>query len=101
MFITYLFMTACRYNDEPVVPDNILGTWTKQHPDGLQTEGFIECSFNSSGVLDIRVSDVIAGDTSIQYDYEISEENKSMTISGFITNSKGLSGYLYSPNQTK
>lgn len=88
LFITCLFMTACNDEDEPVVLDNIVGTWTKQYPEGLQTEGFIEWSFNTSGELAIRVYDVMAGDSSTKYDYVLSEENKSMTISGYITNSE-------------
>lgn len=88
LFITCLFMTACNDEDEPVVLDNIVGTWTKQYSEGLQTEGFIEWSFNTSGELDIRVNDVMAGDSSTKYDYVLSEENKSMTISGYITNSE-------------
>lgn len=87
-FITCLFITACNDEDEPVVLDNIVGTWTKQYPEGLQTEGFIEWSFNTSGELDIIVYDVMAGDSSTKYDYVLSEENKSMTISGYITNSE-------------
>ena len=83
------FMAACSDDNEPVVLDNIVGTWTKQYPEGLQTEGFIEWSFKTSGELDIRVYDVMAGDSSTKYDYVLSEENKSMTISGYITNSKG------------
>lgn len=63
LFITCLFMTACNDEDEPVVLDNIIGTWTKQYHDGLQTEGFIEWSFNTSGELDIRVYDVMSGDS--------------------------------------
>lgn len=88
LFFASLFMSACGNDNEPVVLDNIVGTWTKQYPEGLQTEGFIEWSFNTSGVLDIRVYDVMAGDSSTQYDYVLSEENKSMTISGYITNSE-------------
>lgn len=89
LFISCLFMTACSDEDEPVVLDNIVGTWTKQYPEGLQTEGFIEWIFNPSGELDIRVHDVMAGDTSTKYDYALSEENKSITISGNIKNSEG------------
>lgn len=88
LFFASLFMSACGNDNEPVVLDNIVGTWTKQYPEGLQTEGFIEWSFNTSGELDIRVYDVMAGDSSTQYDYVLSEENKSMTISGYITNSE-------------
>lgn len=89
LFISCLFMAACGEDNEPVVLDNIVGTWTKQYPEGLQTEGFIEWSFNTTGELDIRVYDVMAGDSSTKYDYILSEGNNSITISGNIKNSDG------------
>lgn len=38
MFIACLIMTACSNDDEPIVIDNIVGTWHVQYPAGLQTE---------------------------------------------------------------
>lgn len=90
LFITCLFVASCVNDDEPVVFDNVGGTWTKQYPKGLQTEGFIEWAFKTTGELYIRVYDVFAGDSSMKYEYVLSEENKSITISGNITNSDGL-----------
>ena len=89
LFIVSLFATSCSAGNEPVVPNNIVGTWTKQYPEGLQTEGFIEWSFQTTGELYIKVYDVFAGDSSTKYDYVLSEENKSITISGHITNAEG------------
>ena len=88
-FIACLFMASCVNDDDPVVLDNIEGAWTKQYPEGLQTEGFVEWAFKTTGELDIRVYDVFAGDSSTKYDYVFSQENKSITISGDITNSEG------------
>lgn len=89
MFIVYLFTTACSKDDEPLAFNNIVGSWTKQYPEGVQTEGFIEWTFFNTGELNIRVYDVFAGDSSTEYEYDLSEENKSITISGNITNSEG------------
>ena len=89
LFIACLFMVSCADDNEPVVLDNIEGTWTKQYPEGLQTEGFIDWSFSTRGELVIRVYDVFAGDSSTKFDYVLSNENKSVTISGYIINSKG------------
>ena len=72
MFIACLIMTACSNDDEPIVIDNIVGTWHVQYPAGLQTEGFIEWSFNSNGELSIRNYDVFAGDYTSEYVYSIS-----------------------------
>lgn len=88
LFITALVMTSCS-DEEPVVPDNIVGTWDLQYPDGLQTEGFIEWSFGSSGELRIQVYDVFSGDSFTSFDYALSEEKKTITISGNIINSAG------------
>lgn len=92
LLIISIAMTSCS-DDEPVVTDNIVGTWLLQYPDGLQTEGFIEWSFGSSGELRIQVYDVFSGDSFTTYDYALSEEKKSITISGEITNSKGETVY--------
>lgn len=89
MFIACLIMTACSNDDEPIVIDNIVGTWHVQYPAGLQTEGFIEWSFNSNGELSIRNYDVFAGDYTSEYVYSISEEDRSITISGDIKNIDG------------
>ena len=32
MFIACLIMTACSNDDEPIVIDNIVGTWHVQYP---------------------------------------------------------------------
>lgn len=90
VFISCLFMASCVNYDEPVVLDNVEGTWTKQYPEGLQTDGFIEWVFKTTGELEIRVYDVFAGDySSTKFDYVLSDENNSITISGNITNSEG------------
>ncbi len=89
MFIACLIMTACSNDDEPIVIHSVVGTWNVQYPAGLQTEGFTEWSFNTSGELSIRTYDVFAGDHTSTYDYSISEENKSLTISGDIKNAEG------------
>ncbi len=89
IFIACLFMTSCSHGDEPIVLDNIVGCWTLQYPEGLQTEGFVEWTFNSNGELIIQTYDVFSGDYTSMYDYSISEENKSLTISGNINNAEG------------
>lgn len=89
MFIVCLIMTACSNDDEPIVIDNIVGTWHVKYPAGLQTEGFIEWVFTSNGELSIRNYDVFAGDYTSEYVYSISEESKSITISGDIKNAEG------------
>lgn len=87
-FMACLLMTACS-NDEPVVLENIVGTWDLQYPEGLQTEGFTEWGFESNGTLSIRVCDAFAGDYTSKYTYSISKEDKSITISGDIKNMEG------------
>ena len=89
LFIACLFMTSCSDDNEPLVLNNIEGTWIKQYPEGLQTEGFVEWTFKTTGELDVRVYDAFAGDSSTKYDYVLTAENKSITISGNITNSEG------------
>lgn len=89
LFIASMLLTACSDDDEPVVVDNIVGTWVKQYPEGLQTEGFIDWVFNTNGELNVKVSDVFAGDSSIKYDYALSDKDKSLTISGYIKNVEG------------
>ena len=88
-FIACLIMTACSNDDEPVVLENIVGTWDLQYPEGLQTEGFTEWTFESNGTLSIRVCDAFAGDYTSKYTFSISKENKSLTISGDIKNIDG------------
>lgn len=88
MCVAGLIITACS-KDEPVTVENIVGTWDLQYPEGLQTEGYVEWKFNSNGQLFIRSYDVFAGDHTSGYDFLISEENKSLTISGEITDSEG------------
>lgn len=89
LFIASMLLAACSDDDEPVVIDNIVGTWVKQYPEGLQTEGFIDWVFNTNGELNVKVSDVFAGDSSIKYDYALSDKDKSLTISGYIKNIEG------------
>ncbi len=88
MCVAGLIMTACS-KDEPVSVENITGTWDLQYPEGLQTEGYVEWIFNSNGQLLIRSNDVFAGDHTSSYEYSTSEQNKSLTISGEITDSEG------------
>ncbi len=88
LFVACLIMTACS-KDEPVTLENIVGAWDLQYPEGLQTEGYVEWEFNSNGQLFIRSYDVFAGDHTSRFDYLISEEKKSLTISGDITDSEG------------
>ena len=87
--IVLLFATACS-DDEPIVMENIVGTWSEQYPSGLQTEGFVTWDFSNLGALTIRVYDAFAGDNSNTYDYILSEEQKSITIAGDIKNSNGI-----------
>ncbi len=89
LFVACLFVAGCSHDDEPVVAENVVGTWILQYPEGLQTEGFVEWEFNSSGELLIRTYDVFAGDHSSKYDFSISEENRSLTISGEIVMAEG------------
>ena len=80
LFIACLFMSACSDDNESLVLNNIEGTWIKQYPEGLQTEGFVEWTFKTTGELDVRVYDAFAGDSSTKYDYVLTEENKSIAI---------------------
>ncbi len=92
LIVVCLSLSACS-DDEPVVLDNIVGGWVLKYPAGLQTEGFVEWNFTSSNELDIRVYDVFSGDISSKYDYKLSEEKKSLTISGNIKNMEGEVAY--------
>ena len=49
-----------------------------------------EWTFKTTGEVDVRIYDAFAVDSSTKYDYVLTEENKSITISGNITNSEGV-----------
>lgn len=88
--IVFLFVTACSDDDDPIVMENIVGTWSEQYPSGLQTEGFVTWDFSDLGSLTIRNYDAFAGDHTNTYDYTISEEQKTITIAGDVKNSNGM-----------
>ena len=54
---------------------NLSGTWQKEYPKDVQTEGFVTWTFTEgghpflNGVLTIHVSDVFAGDSDVRYYY--------------------------------
>ncbi len=88
LFIAAIFLSACS-DDEPVVTDNVVGSWNLQYPEGLQADGFVDWSFSPTGTLEIKVSSIFSGDHFSQFEYSLSEENKTLTISGDITDAEG------------
>lgn len=89
LLIACQLLTACSNDDEPVAAQNIVGVWNLQYPEGLQTEGFTEWNFKETGTLEIRVYDVFSGDHTCEYDYELSGEKSTVTISGNLRNQAG------------
>lgn len=82
-----MLMSAC--NDNEIYGEKLVGTWLKQYPAGLQTEGFVDWNFSSGGVLTVEVYDVFAGDDTSTYMYAYSDENKTFTVSGDLILSDG------------
>ncbi len=89
LFVACLFMTACSNDDEPVVPESIIGSWDEQYPPDLQTDGFIRWNFNLDGSLIVTSVSVWTGDIHSEFDYTISEDDKTLTIGGEIKNAEG------------
>lgn len=85
VFIGTIVMTGCKDDDEQVTIGNVVGSWVLQHPEGVQTEGFVEWTFKADGRLIISVYDVFAGDSESEYFYEIFEHDKSIHVSGLVT----------------
>ena len=85
LFIGAMVMTGCKDDDQPVTMENVVGSWVIQHPAGVQTEGFVTWTFKPDGRLIISVCDVFAGDSESEYFYELFEHDKSIHVSGFVT----------------
>lgn len=87
ILIAVLSLTSCAMGgDDPQIQADITGVWEEQYPEGLQTEGFVEWVFSKDGKLDIRIYDVFAGDTQLQYQYELWIEGNSVNVFGYVDN---------------
>ena len=63
----------------------VSGTWLRVYDEGVVAEGYVKYTFtpgvpSTSGSCTIHVSDVFAGDTTIQRSYVISDDNRRLLI---------------------
>lgn len=81
ILLSCLLLTSCS-DDEPITPASLIGSWSKQYPEGLQTEGGVIWQFVGDGELFVNVYDAFAGDFVYSVGYTLQPDAKTLTIEG-------------------
>lgn len=76
--VLLLALSSCSLFD--LQQDSILGTWSREYPEGVVTEGFVNWTFDDESLLTVRSYDVFAGDHSFVYFYSLEEDGTSLYI---------------------
>lgn len=85
VMLATLILVSCSNDDEEFQIDQLAGTWLQVYDEGVVAEGYVKYTFtpgvpSTSGSCTIHVSDVFAGDTTIQRSYVISDDNRRLLI---------------------
>lgn len=72
-------LCGCQKVDS-VMPDRLLGTWCKEYPEGVVTEGGVSWTFGEDGVLQVRVYDVFSGDYKKDFAYQLSLDGRTLKV---------------------
>lgn len=72
-------LSGCQKADQ-VMPDRLLGTWCKEYPEGVVTEGGVSWTFGEDGVLQVRVYDVFSGDYKKDFAYQLSLDGRTLKV---------------------
>jgi hypothetical protein len=85
VMLATLILVSCSSDDEDYQIDQLAGTWLQVYDEGVVAEGYVKYTFtpgvpSTSGSCTIHVSDVFAGDTTIQRSYVISDDNRRLLI---------------------
>ena len=85
VMLATLILVSCSSDDEDYQIDQLAGTWLQVYDEGVVAEGYVKYTFtpgvpSTSGSCTIHVSDVFAGDTTIQRSYVVSDDNRRLLI---------------------
>ena len=85
VMLATLIIVSCSSDDEDYQIDQLAGTWLQVYDEGVVAEGYVKYTFtpgvpSTSGHCTIHVSDVFAGDTTIQRSYVVSDDNRRLLI---------------------
>ena len=85
VMLATLILVSCSSDDEDYQIDQLAGAWLQVYDEGVVAEGYVKYTFtpgvpSTSGSCTIHVSDVFAGDTTIQRSYAVRDDNRRLFI---------------------